>query len=236
MSTAQTDRLRALLEPITEQRGVDLEDVTVTSVGRRRLLGVVVDADGGVDLDLVAELSREFSDALDAADAMGGAPYVLEVGSPGVERPLTEPKHWRRATGRLVKVRLTEGGELTARVLVADEDGAELLVPAAKGRGEPTRRRITWPEVARAQVQVELDRKAADREMAAYAPGAGGEAPDAEPADLDGLDDVDDLDGLEEDASTDDDDFDDVDDSDGTADGGADPAVGDRSPSARGDG
>src|SRR5439155_892857 len=74
------------------------------SARRRRLLRVVVDADGGVDLDNIALVSREASARLDDTGAMGEAPYTLEVSSPGVDRPLTQPRHWRRAVGRLVRV------------------------------------------------------------------------------------------------------------------------------------
>jgi len=85
---------------------IDLEAVKVTSAGRRVVLRIVVDADGGVSLDDIAEVSREVSAKLDANNAMGEAPYTLEVTSPGVDRPLTQPRHWRRATGRLVVVPL----------------------------------------------------------------------------------------------------------------------------------
>src|SRR3954454_13188105 len=102
------EQLLQLLGPVVAEAGYDLEDVTVTSAGRRSLVRVTVDADGGIDLDAVAVVSRIVSDALDAdaenpksPRALAGA-YVLEVSSPGVDRPLTEPRHWRRAVGRLV--------------------------------------------------------------------------------------------------------------------------------------
>jgi ribosome maturation factor RimP len=85
---------------------MDLESVRVSPAGRRRLLKLVVDADGGVGLDAIAEVSREVSVRLDASGAMGEVPYTLEVSSPGVDRPLTEPRHWRRAQGRLVSAPL----------------------------------------------------------------------------------------------------------------------------------
>ena len=97
--------LRALLAPVVEGLGLDLEDVEVTAAGRRRRVCVVVDRDGGIDLDAVADVSKSVSDVLDASDALGSAPYVLEVTSPGVDRPLTQPRHWRRARGRLVSCR-----------------------------------------------------------------------------------------------------------------------------------
>ena len=160
MSTTPTDRLRALLEPLAAEAGLDLEEVKVTQAGSRRQVQIDVDADGGVDLDAIAEFSRVVSEKLDAAeDVMGSSPYVLEVGSPGAERPLNEPRHWRRATGRLAKIHLVDGGEITARVLESDEDGALVEVQPVKGRGKPKERRLEFAEVARARVQVEFNRK-----------------------------------------------------------------------------
>src|ERR1700709_2228211 len=104
------EHLLEVLSPVVAATGHDLEDVTVTAAGRRSLIRVIVDADGGVDLDAVADVSRAGSDALDegpGSDAFAG-PYVLEVSSPGVDRPLTEPRHWRRAIGRLVQVTVGE--------------------------------------------------------------------------------------------------------------------------------
>jgi ribosome maturation factor RimP len=100
------DRLTRLLEPVVRALGMDLESVRVSAAGRRRLLRVIVDGDGGVNLDAIALASRELSARLDSASEMGELPYTLEVSSPGVDRPLTEPRHWRRAIGRLVVVPL----------------------------------------------------------------------------------------------------------------------------------
>ena len=107
--SADAERIAGLLEPTVAAMGMDLENVRITTAGRRRLLRVVVDADGGVSLDDIALVSRELSATLDRAAAMGEASYTLEVSSPGVDRPLTEPKHWRRALGRLVSVPLRSG-------------------------------------------------------------------------------------------------------------------------------
>ncbi|MDH6144812.1 MULTISPECIES: ribosome maturation factor RimP [Kitasatospora] len=159
MSTTPTDRLRALLEPLAEQAGLDLEDVKVTQAGSRRQLQIDVDADGGVDLDAIAEFSREVGQALDASDLMGSSAYLLEVGSPGVDRPLTAPRHWRRNSGRLVKIQLADGGEIVARILESDEDGALVEVQPVKGRGRPKERRLEFAEVAKARIQVEFNRK-----------------------------------------------------------------------------
>ena len=102
--------LERLLEPVMRAAGMDLESVRVGSAGRRRLLRLVVDADGGVSLDDIALVSRAVSARLDGTGAMGEAPYTLEVSSPGVDRPLTLPRHWRRAAGRLVRVPLAGQG------------------------------------------------------------------------------------------------------------------------------
>ena len=109
MASASAGReLAALLNPVVEEIGLDLEDVAVTRVGHRAEVRVLVDRDGGVSLDDVAVVSQAISTVLDlpAADAiLGEQPYVLEVSSPGVDRPLVHPRQWRRATGRLVRVR-----------------------------------------------------------------------------------------------------------------------------------
>jgi ribosome maturation factor RimP len=109
-ASAEAERIASLLQPAVSAMGMDLEGVRITSAGRRRLLRLVVDADGGVKLDDIALLSRKVSAVLDATAEMGEAPYTLEVSSPGVDRPLTEPKHWRRAVGRLVTAPVTADG------------------------------------------------------------------------------------------------------------------------------
>ncbi|MEU5002466.1 ribosome maturation factor RimP [Streptomyces sp. NPDC021622] len=159
MSTTQSERLRELLEPLVSSKELDLEEIEVASVGRKRVLRVVIDSDDGVDLDQIAEVSRELSEKLDESDAMGEGEYTLEVGSPGAERPLTEHRHYLRAVGRLVKFQLTEGGdELIARILEVDDEGVDLEVPGVKGR-KPTARRLTFDAIAKARVEVEFNRK-----------------------------------------------------------------------------
>ncbi|MFF7358922.1 MULTISPECIES: ribosome maturation factor RimP [Streptomyces] len=158
MSTTQSERLRELLEPLVTSQGLDLEEIAVDSVGRKRVLRVVVDSDSGADLDAIADVSRALSAKLDETNAMGDAAYDLEVGTPGAERLLTEHRHFVRAVDRLVKFQLTEGGELLARILQADEDGLDVEVPGVKGR-KATTRRLGFPEIAKARVQVEFSRK-----------------------------------------------------------------------------
>ncbi|WP_326576515.1 ribosome maturation factor RimP [Streptomyces sp. NBC_00487] len=158
MSTTQSERLRELLEPLVRSQGLDLEEIAVDSVGRKRVLRVVVDSDEGADLDAVADVSRALSAKLDETDAMGQAEYTLEVGTPGAERALTEHRHYRRAADRLVKFTLREDGELIARILTVDDDGLDLEVPGVKGR-KATTRRLAFAEIDKARVQVEFNRK-----------------------------------------------------------------------------
>ncbi|MFV0133338.1 ribosome maturation factor RimP [Streptomyces sp. HMX87] len=158
MSTTQSERLRELLEPLVSSQGLDLEEIAVDSVGRKRVLRVVVDSDTGADLDRIADVSRALSAKLDETDAMGEAEYTLEVGTPGAERLLTQHRHYVRATGRLVRFQLTEGGELVARIQRVDDDGVDVEVPGVKGR-KPTERRLAFADIAKARVQVEFNRK-----------------------------------------------------------------------------
>ncbi len=134
--------------------GLDLEAVEVTPAGKRRILRVAVDKDGGVTLDDVADATREVNDVLDGSDVMGEQPYTLEVTSRGVDRPLTLPRHWRRNQDRLVEVSLADGESVTGRVLSSDDEAVRLDVD-----GNP--REIALADVSRALVQIEFNRPSA---------------------------------------------------------------------------
>lgn len=129
--------------------GLDLEAVELSRSGSKRLLRIAVDADGGVPLDLVTDATRAVSAALDAGTSMGEQPYTLEVTSRGLDRPLTEPRHWRRNAGRLVAVSLHDGPGVTGRVVGSDDTGVDLAVKGAE-------RRLEYTEIARALVTPEL--------------------------------------------------------------------------------
>ncbi|KIF77033.1 ribosome maturation protein RimP [Streptomyces sp. 150FB] len=158
MSTTESERLRGLLEPLVAAKDLDLEEIEVSRAGRRRVLRIVVDSEDGVDLDECAEVSRAISEKLDESDAMGEDEYQLEVTSPGAERPLTERRHYVRATGRLAKFQLHEGDEFVARILTVDDEGLDLEVPGVKGR-KPTARRVEFARIAKARVELEFTRK-----------------------------------------------------------------------------
>jgi len=145
-------RIADVIRPVIAAAGMDLESVRVTAAGRRRLLRVVVDSDRGVSLDDAATVSRELSAALDTVAVMGDFPYTLEVSSPGVDRPLTDHRHWRRAVGRLVQVAVTDSGgarPVSGRVAAADADGVTLDVEGA-------RRRFPYAVLGPGAIQVEF--------------------------------------------------------------------------------
>ncbi len=155
MAASQVDGLRELAGAALAGTGLVLEDVSITSAGRRRVVKIVVDlpADqlGGVPLEAVSQASHAVSEALDVSPVLGQAPYTLEVTSPGVGRPLTELRHWSRARQRLVEVRLTDGGTVTGRLTAVGDDGLEL---AGSPGGPP--HRLAWSRVERGAVQVEF--------------------------------------------------------------------------------
>lgn len=157
MSTPHQDATRErieaeLIDPLKVME-LDVEAVELTPAGKRRVLRVAVDKDGGVTLDDVADATREISRVLDdESDVMGEMPYTLEVTSRGVDRPLTLPRHWRRNVDRLVKVTGADGTEVTGRITSAGDAVATLDV-----NGEP--HEVAYADVAKALVQIEFNRK-----------------------------------------------------------------------------
>ena len=149
--------LEVLVRPVVEETGFDLEALTVSQAGRRSVVKVVVDSDHGVSLDDIAAVSRAVSASLDEGDdGFGATPYTLEVTSPGVDRPLTEQRHWRRAVGRLVE--WTEDGK-KVQARVSNVDGDQITVETASGTAEYHRETISP-----ARVQVEFSKPAGAKE------------------------------------------------------------------------
>lgn len=155
VKASDRDRLSALLAPVVSAQGLDLERVDVAPAGKRALVRIVVDQDGGVGLDAVAKVSSAVSAALDQDPSLGSSPYVLEVTSPGVDRPLTEPRHWRRALHRLVNVATAEGTDVHGRLI--EVDGAGIVVG-----NETASTRLGWDRVSSGRVQVEFNRPGTD--------------------------------------------------------------------------
>ncbi|RNI23039.1 ribosome maturation factor RimP [Flexivirga caeni] len=165
--SARTERITADLAALLAPLDLVVEDVTVMPAGKRRLVRVLVDralpANGDptdvippLDLDQVAEVTRAVSDRLDETDAMGEQPYVLEVSSPGTDRPLTDPRHFRRNVGRLVEVTVPGQAAVTGRITRADVEGFALEITGKKGA--VTEQSFGYDEGLRGTVHVEFNR------------------------------------------------------------------------------
>ncbi|WP_151081739.1 ribosome maturation factor RimP [Nocardioides cynanchi] len=147
-----SSRINDVLRDPLATLDLDLEAVELSPAGKFRMLRIAVDKDGGVTLDDIAEATKAVSAALDESDLMGETAYTLEVTSRGVDRPLSEPRHWRRNHDRLVKATLADGSQLTGRVGASDHDGVTLDVSGVE-------RRLAYDDIAKALVQVEFNRK-----------------------------------------------------------------------------
>ena len=153
MSTPDiTDRLAGVLAAPVESLGLDLESVDLSKAGKRSVLRIAVDKDGGVDMDDIAEATKAISEVLDDSDLMGNNAFTLEVSSPGVDRPLTLPRHWRRNATRLVTVDLVDGGSVTGRIVSSDDDAAVLEVDGEQ-------QTVGYGDVAKAKIQIEFKRE-----------------------------------------------------------------------------
>ncbi|WP_425954435.1 ribosome maturation factor RimP [Xylanimonas sp. McL0601] len=153
--SATADAVRRVVTPAVDAEGLWLEDVTTTRAGSRSVVRVTVDLPedqvGSLGSDALGEVSRAISAALDADDVVHGV-YVLEVSTPGTSRPLTEPRHFRRARTRLVTLTLTDGGEAAGRLEDVVDDGGEPVLVLDDGA------RVPVAAVRRGRVEVELKR------------------------------------------------------------------------------
>lgn len=147
--------VEAAVRPVIEENGLFLEEVRVRGTDPRTHVQVTVDlpadAVGALDADSLAEVSRLISRAMDDADPVAGR-YTLEISTPGVSRPLTEPHHYSRARGRLIKVRLSDGSSTIGRVASVDDDSVTVVTEDA------SEVRMVFDSIAKARVQVELNR------------------------------------------------------------------------------
>lgn len=192
--------LRELLDPLLEGMGLELDSLTVVPAGRRSVLRITVDGEGpkgrGPLLDQIADATRAISDTLDESSAVGDNPYTLEVSSRGTSTPLTEPKHFRRNRGRLVKLTLTDGRTITGRIKESGEDTVTVeFTPEptkANKKPQPETVEVALGEIRKAVIQVELNRPF-DPEL-----DADDEADDDDSGDEDDDSDEDDLEDEEE--------------------------------------
>lgn len=147
------DLIASLLTAPLENLGFDCEEISVTPAGKRRVVRVLIDKETGLNLDDVAEASRVVSAILDENDSkLGSTPYTLEVSSPGVDRPLTLERHWRRNMTRLVKVVSREGALLTGRIMNVQDGIVTLDVSGVI-------QEVAITDVAKARVEVEFNRE-----------------------------------------------------------------------------
>lgn len=156
MDRFSSSALAPHIEPLVHAMGLDLEEIEVSRAGRRSVVRVLVDVDGGVTLDQIADLTQEISARIDTDSAFGDQAFTLEVSSPGVERPLTLPRHWRRNIGRLVSITDGEGAKRVGRITATSETHARIDFDGSVEE-------IAFTDVRRARIEVEF-RRAADED------------------------------------------------------------------------
>jgi len=145
---ALRDQIFELVEPLVTKAGLVLEEVQVQTPGKHRFVTVIVDSESGLNLDQVTDASRLVGEAMDLASFMGDAPYTLEVTSPGVDRPLTAPRHWRKNLDRLVKIIKNDGEICKGRITSATEDSVTLDCCS-----------VNYSDIKRATIEIEFNKK-----------------------------------------------------------------------------
>jgi len=157
---AITDQIAALVTPAVQAQGFFLEDVHLVSPGKHRIVTCIVDGESALNLDQVTSVSRVISELLDEAPFMGETPFTLEVTSPGVDRPLTKPRHFVKNHDRLLKVVKNDGDVVTGRITASSELDVTLLVETKKESGEVV---VAYSDIKRATVEIEFNRKDGDK-------------------------------------------------------------------------
>ena len=153
---ALKDQISELVTPAVSDQGFYLEDVHVATPGSHRIVTCIVDGDASLNLDQVTTVSRVISELLDEAAFMGETPFTLEVTSPGVDRPLTQPRHFAKNVDRLLKIIKLDGSEVTGRILSNTDHDVTLTVTVKKESIEQT---VSLIDIKRAVVEIEFNRK-----------------------------------------------------------------------------
>jgi ribosome maturation factor RimP len=153
---ALKDQISEHITPALHKAGYFLEDVNIVSPGQHRIVTVIVDGEESLNLDQVTLASKLVSELLDEASFMGDKPFTLEVTSPGIDRPLTLPRHFAKNNDRLLKVTKTDGNVITGRILSNTDNDVTLAVSEKKEMKEIA---ISFMDIKRAQVEVEFNRK-----------------------------------------------------------------------------
>ena len=153
---ALKDQISELVTPAVSDQGFYLEDVHVATPGSHRIVTCIVDGDVSLNLDQVTSVSRVISELLDEAVFMGETPFTLEVTSPGVDRPLTQPRHFAKNVDRLLKIIKLDGSEVTGRILSNTDHDVTLTISVKK---ETTEQTVPLADIKRAVVEIEFNRK-----------------------------------------------------------------------------
>ena len=139
------EEISAAIRPIIEATGNYLEELSITSAGKVKILTVIIDSDTHLNLDQVTAVTKEISEVIEALEELGNGAFTLEVTSPGLDRPLTKPRHWGKNLDRLVKIVMTSGQEITGRIGEATE--TTVLVDSQK---------VSYEDIKRAVLEVEF--------------------------------------------------------------------------------
>jgi ribosome maturation factor RimP len=139
------EEISAAIRPIIEATGNYLEELTITSAGKVKILTVIVDSDTHLNLDQITAVTKEISEVVEALEALGESAFTLEVTSPGIDRPLTKPRHWRKNFDRLVKITMSSGDEIKGRI--GDATETTVLVDSQK---------VSYEDIKRAVLEIEF--------------------------------------------------------------------------------
>ncbi len=153
---ALRDQISELISPALQQAGYFLEDINVVSPGNHRIVTVIVDGESALNLDQVTVASKLVSELVDEASFMGETPFTLEVTSPGIDRPLTLPRHFAKNVTRLLKITKSDGVVITGRITSNTDSDVTLTVTEKKEVKEVT---VALADIKRAVVEIEFNRK-----------------------------------------------------------------------------
>jgi ribosome maturation factor RimP len=153
---ALKDQISELVTPALSQAGYFLEDINIVTPGQHRIVTVIVDGESALNLDQVTVASKLVSELLDEATFMGETPFTLEVTSPGIDRPLTLPRHFAKNATRLLKVVKTDGEVVTGRIASNSDSDVTLTVAEKKTTKEIV---VALADIKRATVEIEFNRK-----------------------------------------------------------------------------
>ncbi len=153
---ALKDQISDLITPALTSAEYFLEDINIVTPGKHRIVTIIVDGEKALNLDQVTVATKLISELLDEASFMGETPFTLEVTSPGIDRPLTLPRHFAKNHDRLLKVTKNDGEVVTGRITAITDSEVTLTVAVKKELVEHV---ISLTDIKRALVEIEFNRK-----------------------------------------------------------------------------